>query len=123
VNDSQNSAYGTIYVGSNGDTGDGLNAALSSGSTGVTGGSHLKVVNLDQSVGSVTAPTVPASTTALQNPFWRDAVVTISGGTVTNITVDGATQLVASPATVYVPSGRSVTMTYSVTPTWHWVLL
>jgi hypothetical protein len=123
INDSHNAAYGTIGIGSNGDTGDSLNTALSSGSTGVNGGAHLKIVNLDQSPGVVTAPTVPSSGTALTNPFWRDAAVTITGGTVSNISVGGTTQFTASPATVYVPSGKTVTLTYSVAPTWHWTLL
>lgn len=122
VSDANNDGYGTIYVGSNGSDGSSLNTALS-GANGVTGGSHLKVVNLDQFVGAATAPTVPSSTTALQNPFWRDAAVVITGGTVTNITVDGATQLTATPGTVYVPSGRTITMTYTSAPTWSWTLL
>lgn len=123
VNDSHNAAYGTIRIGSNGGDGSSLNTALTSASTGVNGGSHLKVINLDQGVGAVASPTVPASGTALQNPFWHDAAVVISGGTVTNITVDGTTQLTATPGTVYLPSGRSITMTYSVAPTWAWVLI
>lgn len=123
VSDVHNTAYGTINVGSNGgDGGASLNTALS-GSVGVSGGSHMKVVNTDQSVGSVAAPTVPGSTTALQNPFWRDAAVVITGGTVTNITVDGTTQLTATPGTVYVPAGRTITLTYSSAPTWAWTLL
>ncbi len=123
VNDSHNAAYGTIYVGSNGgDAGVSLKNALG-GSQGVNGGAHLKVINTDESAGAVAAPTVPASTTALVNPFWRDAAVVITSGTVTNITVDGTTQLTATPGTVYVPTGRSITMTYSVAPTWSWVLL
>ena len=123
IDDTHNGAYGTISVGSNGsDGGASLSAGLS-GAYGLTGGSHMKVVNLDQSIGSVTAPTVPGSTTALQNPFWRDAAVVISGGTVTNITVDGTTQLTSTPGTVYVPSGRTITMTYSVAPTWTWTVL
>jgi len=123
VNDTHNAAYGTIYVGSNGgDGGVTLQQALSA-SYGVIGGSHMKVVNVDQSVGATSAPSVPASTTTLQNPFWRDAAITITGGTVTDITVDGTTQLTATPGTVYLPSGRSITMTYSVAPSWSWILL
>lgn len=123
VDDPNNGAYGTIYVGSNGgDAGVSLKNALG-GSNGVNGGAHLKVINIDESAGAVAAPTVPASTTALVNPFWRDAAVVITSGTVTNITVDGTTQLTATPGTVYVPTGKSITMTYSVAPTWSWVLL
>lgn len=123
VNDSHNAAYGTIYVGSNG--GDGgltLEQALSA-SYGVNGGAHVKVINQDQGVGVITAPTIPTSTTALQNPFWRDAMVTIVGGTVTGIAVDGTSQLLTTPGTVCVPSGKTITLTYSVAPTWQWTLL
>lgn len=123
VNDSGNGGSGTIYVCSNGNDGDSLNAALSNVSTGVTGNGDLKVINADQAPGSVAAPTVPSSTTALQNPFWRDAMVTISGGIVTNITVDGASQFTTTPATVFVPSGKTVTLIYSSAPTWQWTLL
>jgi len=122
VDDHHNVGVGTICVGSNGGDATSLNSALGS-AIGVSGGSQLKVVNTDQAVGAVTPTSVPSSTTVYQNPWWRDAAVTISGGTVTNITVDGKTQFTASPATVYVPSGRSITLTYSVAPTWQWTLL
>jgi Pectate lyase superfamily protein len=123
INDSHNAAYGTIGIGSNGNDGSTLNTALSDATTGVNGGKFLKVVNLDQGVGSTTAPGIPSSTTALTNPFWRDAMVTITGGTVTGIAVDGVTQLVATPGTVLVPSGKTITLTYSSAPTWQWMLL
>lgn len=124
VSDPNNGAYGTIGVGSNGSDGGTLSAALSNSSTGVNGGRHLKVINLDQTIGSVAAPSIPASTVAFQNPFWRDAAVSISGGTVTGVAVDGQTQVTSTPCTVYVPSGRTVTLTYSVVPTsWSWILL
>ncbi len=124
VSDANNMAYGTINIGSNGgDAGSSLKDALNNASYGVNGGAHLKIVNIDEGTGAIAAPAVPASTTALRNPFWRDAAVAITGGTVTNITVDGTTQLTATPGTVYVPAGRSITMTYSVAPTWSWVLL
>jgi hypothetical protein len=122
ISDAHEAAYGTIYIGSNGGDATSLNNALGS-SVGLLGGSHLKVVNLDQGVGSAAVPSIPTSTTAFQNPFWRDAAVVITGGTVTDITVDGATQLTATPGTVYVPSGRMITMTYSAAPTWTWTLL
>jgi hypothetical protein len=123
VNDPSNNSYGTIYVCSNGDNGDSLNAALTNGTTGVAGGAKLKVVNADQAVGHVTAPAVPGTTVALQNPFWRDAVVAVNGGVVTGISVDGTTQFTITPATVYVPSGKTITLTYSSAPTWQWTLL
>ena len=88
----------------------------------VNGGAHAIIVNRGQATGNVTAPSVPATTVALQNPFWRDAAVTITGGTVTVITVDGvATGLTAG--TVIVPNGKSITLTYSSAPTWVWTIL
>ncbi|MGE7437955.1 hypothetical protein [Kitasatospora sp. NPDC001175] len=48
--------------------------------------------------------------------------MTITGGTVTGIAVDGQTTGVTS-GTVLVPSGRTVTLTYSAAPAWTWMLL
>lgn len=127
VNDSNNGALGTIGLGANGDTGDNLNNALNGTivgvNTAVLGGAKLKVINLDQAVGHVAAPAVPATTVALKNPFWRDAAIALTGGTVTGISIDGTTQFTATPALVYLPSGRSITLTYSVAPVWQWTLL
>jgi len=122
IDDPHNAGVGTIYIGSNGNDASLVSNTLS-GQYGVNGASNLKLINSDQGVGAVTPPSVPASTTALPNPWWRDAIVTISGGTVTNITVDGKTQFTATPATVVVPSGKSITLTYSAAPTWQWTLL
>ena len=88
----------------------------------VNGASFLRVTNVDQARGHVTAPAVPATTVALQNPFWLDAAVTVSIGTVTAIAVDGTATGITS-GTVIVPSGKTITLTYSVAPSWNWVLL
>jgi hypothetical protein len=85
----------------------------------------IKVEYLDQAPGAVTAPTMSASTTALRNPFWRDAAVQVANGTATvsDVKVDGASVL-SGPGMVIVPSGKSITVTYSGgTPTWTWTLL
>lgn len=85
----------------------------------------IKVTYLDATPGAKTAPTVPASTTALRNPFWRDAAVQVNNGTstVTAVAVDGATVL-SGPGMVIVPTGKKITLTYSGgTPTWSWTLL
>jgi hypothetical protein len=71
-------------------------------------------------VGAGNDPAIPASTTALPNPFYRDAAVTVAGGTVTAIAVDGQSLGVTS-GTVFVPSGKSITLTYSSAPTWKWM--
>lgn len=88
----------------------------------VNGAGNLEVISMGQRRGAVTAPAVPATTVPLQNPFWRHAAVTVTGGTVTAIEVDGAaTGLTAG--TVIVPSGKTITLTHSSAPSWTWVLL
>lgn len=85
----------------------------------------IKVIYLDAKPGTVTAPTMPASTTAHRNIFWRDAAVQVNngGGTVSAVAVDGAAVL-SGPGMVIVPSGKNITVTYSGgTPTWSWTLL
>lgn len=85
----------------------------------------IKVTYLDRKPGAVTAPTVPASTTAFRNPFWRDIAVQVNNGTgtVSNVTVDGVS-ILSGPGMVIVPSGKKITLTYSGgTPTWTWMAL
>lgn len=73
---------------------------------------------------------VPATTVGLQNPTGLNCSVTVTGGTVTGVAVaplvNGAagtytTIATASPATVSVPPGGFVKLTYSAAPTWTWV--
>jgi|SRR6185312_13836732 len=81
-------------------------------------------------MGVITAPTVPATTVAIQNPTGLTVLVTLSGGTVTAVnvapnTASGAgtfTQLAtSSPTQVQVPPSGWIKLTYSVAPTWTWV--
>lgn len=60
-------------------------------------------------------PTLPASTVA-STPIFRDMALTVSGGTVTAISVDGVAQGITS-GMVLVPSGKQFAVTYSVAPT------
>lgn len=70
---------------------------------------------------NVTAPAVPATTVALTSPFSFNATVHVTGGTVTVIAVNGtATGLTAG--TFRVPAGGTITLTYTVAPTWTWYL-
>lgn len=88
----------------------------------ITGAGNLRINRIDTTRGAAAAPSVPASGVALRSPSWRDAAVHISGGTVTAIAVDGQTLGVTS-GLVMVPSGKTITLTYSVAPTWKWTLL
>jgi len=91
----------------------------------LNGGGNMQVRSFFQQRGPATSPTIPASTTALTNPFWRDAAVTVTGGQVTDIAVAG-TSLGIANGTVIVPSGKSIKLTYSgggSAPAWKWIVL
>lgn len=118
-------ALGRIGITSNGDSGATLNTALNSGPTAVqviNGAIALEITNLDQGLGPVTPPAIPATTVALTNPFWRTAEIHIAGGTVTQVAIDGTNQLSTSGAFT-LPAGHTITLTYSVAPTWAWTLV
>lgn len=125
VNDTGSTpSRGTLGLCSNGTGGGTLNTALNTGGTAVNvanGALALRIINLDQGIGPVAAPAVPSSTTAFTNPFWRDACVHITGGTVTQVNVDSSNQLTTSGAFL-VPSGHTITLTYSAAPSWAWTL-
>jgi len=67
-------------------------------------------------------PVVPASTVAYVNTSGQTAQVTIVGGTVTSINVPaGGTQVAtATNFTATVAAGQTISITYSVVPTWYW---
>jgi len=67
----------------------------------------------------VTTPSVPASTVAVNNANAFPVSVTITGGTMTAVVVNGVT--VGTGAGTYVVSaGGTISMTYTVAPTWLW---
>ena len=65
---------------------------------------------------------MPASTVAVSNTTGRRVAVTITGGTLTNVSVNGST-VGAGAGTYSLPAGGTITMTYSVAPTWSWANL
>lgn len=67
------------------------------------------------------APAVPASTTAYTNNFGSDAMVHVTGGTVSAIAIGGTSTGLTS-GSFRVPSGQTITLTYSVAPSWTWFL-
>lgn len=89
-----------------------------------SGGANYKLISCMRAdgPGAKTAPSVPATTVALVNPFYRDCAVTVTGGTVTAIAVDGQS-LGVTTGTVFVPSGKTITLTHSSAPTWKWTAL
>lgn len=112
---------------------DGYATTPASGDLWVTGayttlvvpaaGSNLRVRNTMAPPGFLaSAPPVPSTAVALQNPTGRDAWIVVSGGAVTAIAVDGhATGLTSGQ--LLVPMGKTVTLTYSAAPTWNWWLI
>ena len=100
------------------------------GKPAVNGGTLLRIISGDQVPGTagITQPAMPASGTAFRNDFWRDALVTVTSGTVTAITLadSGGANSVAlgiTSGSFIVPSGKQVTLTYSAAPSWIWYLL
>jgi hypothetical protein len=70
-------------------------------------------------IGALTPPAVPASTVAYTNVLRFDCTVYVTGGTVTDIKVGGTSTGMTS-GTFRVPAGQTITLTYSVAPTWTW---
>lgn len=68
---------------------------------------------------AVSTPSVPGSTVAVVNNSGQAVVVTITGGTMTNVSVNSTT-VGAGAGTYGLPSGGSIQMTYTVAPTWAW---
>jgi hypothetical protein len=83
--------------------------------TGATNGTSFDIGN------GMSAPSVPASGTPVSNPTSVPVTVVISGGTMSNVVINGVS--VGTGAGTYtLPPGASITLTYSVAPTWTWTI-
>lgn len=91
-----------------------LTSGVRSDSTATNG------TSLDRGAGFST-PAVPASTTPVTNTSPVAATVVVTGGTVTNVAVNGVTAG-SGDGTYTVPSGQAIAVTYSAAPTWTWTL-
>jgi hypothetical protein len=76
--------------------------------------------SLDQGA-AFSTPAVPLTTVPVTNTSPLPATVVVSGGTMTNVSVNGVT-VGAGAGTYTVPSGGTITMTFTVAPTWTWTL-
>ena len=65
-------------------------------------------------------PAIGLSTVTVANTSGQTAYVTITGGTVTHITVNGSDQATATNFTATVAAGQTIAITYSVAPAWYW---
>jgi hypothetical protein len=71
-------------------------------------------------VGSfITPPAVPGSSAAYTNSSGVRARVFVSGGTVSNIELNGTPTNLTSGEFI-VDNGESITLVYTVAPTWIW---
>lgn len=99
-----------------------LSTMNTGGTTGmVYVGKNLSVECGDMYFGDATADFAAlnglgSSGVATRNPLWRDCMLTLTGGVVTVIAVDGQTLGITS-GSFMVPAGRPWTCTYSVAPT------
>ena len=72
--------------------------------------------------GGFGTPSVPGSTVPVTNTSPLPATVVITGGTLTNVSVNGVT-VGSGDGTYTVPAGQTIAVTYSVAPTWTWTLV
>jgi hypothetical protein len=118
ANDPSALVTGTVSFQTSSASGTNYGSLISAG-TNVPG---LKLISADTKPGPVTAPSVPASGTALGNFFYRDATVHITGTMTGAVKIDGTSTGSSAAGPYRVPSGHSITLTYSSAPTWAWVL-
>lgn len=85
--------------------------------------SGVTVIDTTVPAGNVASPpAVPATNTPLQNTLRRPAFVTITGGVVTAVKIDGVTQGNLIAGTFVVPAGIAISITYTGAPSWVWTL-
>lgn len=83
-------------------------------------GSHITVPFAVGTPGlTLVAPAVPGSTVNANNNYHGSVAVTITGGTLTQVFVNGV--LAGTTAATYiVPAHGTISITYTVAPTWTW---
>jgi Major tropism determinant N-terminal domain len=90
-----------------------------------TGGTGITIFNEMNQPGFIGPPSVPSSGTAFPNYYYSNARVNVqpNGATVTAIAVNGTTLTGITSGIVSVPTGATITLTYSGgTPAWQWEL-
>jgi hypothetical protein len=68
---------------------------------------------------AVTTPAVPATTVPYVSTYNQNVYVTVSGGTVTVVNING-TNVGSGDGTYLIPPLGTITLTYSAAPTWLW---
>lgn len=111
IDDQNANAYGRQYIGN--DIQNGVNYGSN------VGGMVLALNQGYNPVGLLTAPSIPTSGTALTNPFPVTVQVIVTGGTVSNIAINGTDTGLTSGMVLLGP-GQTITLTYSAAPAWTW---
>ena len=68
------------------------------------------------------SPSVPATTVPYTNASGSPMAVTVTSGTLTSVVINGV-QAGTTDGTYYVPVAGTISITYSVAPSWSWALL
>lgn len=96
-----------------GDWGEQLTAGIRTDTAATNGPS------IDDSAGAAT-PAVPGNGVPQANTSPLPATVVVSGGTGTNVSINGVLQGTFDGTYVVPPNGGTITLTYTVAPTWTW---
>jgi hypothetical protein len=92
---------------------------IDSGMEGLLNISDVRGVHIYGS--ALTAPAVPSTTVALTNPFPFRVQVAIAGGTITVVAINGVNIGATTFEGPYIlTTAGTITLTYSVAPTWKW---
>lgn len=82
----------------------------------------FKFTSLFEETPAIVTPGFPLSTVPAKNNFGVTVYVTITGGTLSNVSVNGVT-VGTTDGTYPVTAGGTISVTYTVAPTWNWFAL
>ena len=82
----------------------------------------MKFTSLFEQTPAITTPGMPATNTPVTSTYNVPVQVTITGGTLTNVLVNG-TSAGTTAGTYTVPPFGMIAIVYSVAPTWNWFAL
>lgn len=117
--------YGISVLTASADTGTYItNVSPSTQLTGNTGAAFY-LASLTSGSGDylLTAPSAPASTVAINNPFPFTVQIVMTATTITSVSLGGTASsvAVAAPTSVLLRTGKTIAVTYTGTLTWRWV--
>ena len=108
--------YGTISSG----RASNIHFDITSGTPTVQNNAGVAMLGVTPPI-SISTPAVPASGTPVTNTQPGAVMVSVSGGTVTDIAING-TSTGRTAGSFMVPPGGTITLTYSAVPSWVWTI-